>query len=99
MIVEMFDQQLDVIMLTDMSRLKELGFVLIQKGKQGENRLVHCGSNRLTPCQQRYSTIELECLAIQWAVNNWGLPRFDVLTVKKRPPAVGRPFPEGPTYR
>ena len=29
--------------------------------------MVHCGSKGLTPTQQRYSTIELECLAIVWA--------------------------------
>ena len=31
---------------------------------------VHCGSKGLTPTQQRYSTIELECLAIIWAIQN-----------------------------
>ena len=45
---------------------------------------VHCGSKSLTPCQQKHSTIELECLAIQWAVTKCdyyqcGLPIFNVL--------------------
>ena len=39
----------------------------------------------LTPTQQRYATIELECMAIQWVIKKYeyylrGLPTFDVLT-------------------
>ena len=62
----------------------ELGLGLMQNNKQGSNRLVHCGSKSLTMCQQKYSTIELECLAIRWAVKKCdyyicGLPSFSVL--------------------
>ena len=32
-------------------------------------RLVTCGSKSLTPTQQRYSTIELECLAVHFAIS------------------------------
>ena len=84
-IVKPFDQQLEKILLTDASRLKGLGFALMQRGKDGRNRLLHCDSKSLTQCQLRYSTIELKCLAIQWAVTKCdyylrGLPTFDVLT-------------------
>ena len=48
-------------------------------------KIAHCGSKGLTPTQQRYSTIELECLAIVWAITKCsfylhGLPRFTVYT-------------------
>ena len=48
-------------------------------------KIVRCGSKGLTPTQQRYSTIELECLAIIWAIQKCsfylrGLPSFHVLT-------------------
>ena len=54
--------------------------------------LIQCGSCSLTPTQQRYATIELECMAIQWAVKKCefylqGLPYFKVLTDHK--PLVG----------
>ena len=46
---------------------------------------MRCGSKGLTPTQQRYSTIELECLAIVWAIQKCSfflrcLPSFLVLT-------------------
>ena len=91
-IVKPFDQQLETILATDASRLKGLGFALLQRGKGGDNQLVHFGSKSLTLCQQRYSMIELECLAIQWSVTKCnyylrGLPSFDFLTDHR--PLVG----------
>ena len=51
-------------------------------------KMVNCGSKGLTPTQQRYSTIELECMAIVWAILKCsfylrGLPRFTVYTDHK----------------
>ena len=48
-------------------------------------KIVHCGSKGLTSIKQRYSTIELECLAIVWAIQKCsfylrGLPLFRVYT-------------------
>ena len=48
-------------------------------------KIVHCGSKGLTTTRQRYSTIELECLAIVWAINKCsfylhGPPLFTVYT-------------------
>ena len=48
-------------------------------------KIVYCGSKGLTPTQQCYSTIELECLAIIWAIQKCnfylrGLPIFQVYT-------------------
>ena len=51
-------------------------------------KIVNCGSKGLTPTQQRYSTIELECMAIVWAILKCsfylrGLPKFTVYTDHK----------------
>ncbi|KAG1651825.1 hypothetical protein GQR58_026731 [Nymphon striatum] len=55
-------------------------------------RLISCGSCSLTPAQSRYATIELECLAVQWAISKcdfWlrGMPHFTVITDHR--PLVG----------
>ena len=51
-------------------------------------KIVNCGSKGLTPTQQCYSTIELECMAIVWAILKCsfylrGLPNFTVYTDHK----------------
>ena len=53
LIVKPFNQQLETILLEDASRLKGLGFTLMQKGKDGKKRPVHYGSKILTLCQQK----------------------------------------------
>ena len=68
MIITHFDPKLPVIVLTDASRLFGLGYAMGQK-IDGRFCLVTCGSKSLTPTQQRYSTIELECLAVHFAVS------------------------------
>ena len=60
----------------------------MQRDKEGKPRLIQCGSSALTPTQQRYATVELECLGIQWAVKKCdfylrGLPHFEVHTDHK----------------
>ena len=57
----------------------------MQTSEDNQTKLVQCGSAALTPTQQRYATVELECLAIQWAVIKCdfylrGLPHFEVHT-------------------
>ena len=68
LIVRHFDHTKPVYLLTDASRLFGLGYALghIKKDHTGKEvfKIVHCGSKGLTSTQQRYSTIELECLAI-----------------------------------
>ena len=54
----------------------------------GRSRLVTCGSKALTPTQRRYATIELECLAVQYAIDKCsfylkGGPEFTVATDHK----------------
>ena len=58
----------------------------------GAKAIITCGSKSFTPSQQRYATIELECLAIIWAVQKCefylkGLPDFTVATDHR--PLVG----------
>ena len=80
-----FDPKRQVFLLTDASRHHGLGFALCQKTPEDHLYIVTCGSKSLTDTQKRYSTIELECLAIKWAILKcpyylFGLPTFTVLT-------------------
>ena len=84
--VKPFNETKETLMLTNASHLYGLGFALIQKAQDRQIiSLLQCGSCSLSETQQRYTTIELECLAITWAVNKCnlflcGLPAFTVLT-------------------
>ena len=78
-------------LLTDASRHHGMGFALCQE-VNGAKAIITCGSKSFTPAQQRYATIELECLAIIWAVQKCelylkGLPDFTVATDHR--PLVG----------
>ena len=68
MIVRHFDSTKPVVLLTDASRLFGLEYALghLEHDSSGKDvfKIVRCGSKGSTPTQQRYSTIELECLAI-----------------------------------
>ena len=80
-----FDPQLPSILLTDASRHHGLGYALLQRASDETNRLVECGSRSLTDTESRYATIELETLAITWALEKCrfyllGCPSFNVLT-------------------
>ena len=64
-----FDPTKDTRLYTDASRLG-LGFLLMQKSQQNESewKLVQAGSRFLTDAETRYAVIELECLAVTWAI-------------------------------
>ena len=84
-IAKPFDDGKDTILLTDASRLHGLGYPLIQNSRKAELALIQFGLRSLTSTQQRYATIELECLAIVWAIQKYdyylhGLPHFDIWT-------------------
>ena len=53
MVILPFNTNLDTVLLTDASRLRGIGFALIQI-KQGNMRPIQCPSSRLTPTHQRY---------------------------------------------
>ena len=52
---------------TDASRTKGLGFALFQHQGNGWH-LIQCGSRFISETESRYAMIELECLAVVWAM-------------------------------
>ena len=86
-ILAYYDPKLPVILETDAAKLKGLGYALLQKHGQ-RWKLIDCGSRFLTDTESRYATIELEMLAIVWAVKKCrmflaGRQHFDVVTDHK----------------
>ena len=88
-LVKPFDPSLKTVLLTDASRLHGMGYALCQEegmiNGQPKLRLIACNSRSFTPTQQRYATVELECLAIKWAVEDLlfylqGMPEITVVT-------------------
>ncbi|XP_068235531.1 uncharacterized protein [Palaemon carinicauda] len=70
---------------TDASRLYGIGYALLQDHSNGRLRLVQCGSRFLTDAESRYATIELELLAVVWAMSKCrlylaGLQHFTLMT-------------------
>ena len=68
---------------TDASRLKGLGFALLQK-HQATWKLVQAGSRFITETQSNYAMVELELLAVVWAMRKCriylqGLPSFELI--------------------
>ena len=92
LLIKPFKSDLETELLTDASRLHGLGYALIQRSPDQTNlSLVQCGSRSLIDAETRYSTTELECLAIYYAVKDCeyylqGVP-FKVVTDHK--PLVG----------
>ena len=66
MLVQAFNPEWTTSLYTDASRLYGMGYALIQNDPNDVNKIsmVTCGSKSLTDTQKRYSTVELECLAI-----------------------------------
>ncbi|MEM7375732.1 MAG: reverse transcriptase family protein, partial [Bacteroidota bacterium] len=82
-----FDPKLETVLQTDASRKKGLGFVPMQKHGQSW-KIVQCGSRFTTPTEARYAMVELELLAIVWAVKKCkiyleGLSHFKLETDHK----------------
>ena len=64
-----YNPKKSVTLLTDASRQHGIGFALCQEDNHNRRVIITCGSKSLTPTQQRYATIELECLAIiMWVI-------------------------------
>jgi hypothetical protein len=91
-VVKPFDPELPTTLYTDASRLG-LGYALLQHDHAtGAPRLIHCGSCSLTGAQANYAVIELEALAVQWALDKCrffllGCEKFAIKTDHK--PLVG----------
>ena len=90
-VVHPFNTAMDTDLVTDASCLKGLGFALIQRdpADPSKPRLIQCGSRSLLPAESRYAPIELEALAIVWAVQQckhqlYGMPKpFRIVTDHK----------------
>ena len=92
MVVEFFDCRMPTMLMTDASRLHGVGFALMQQGADNRMHLISCGSRSLSPAETRYATIELECLALTWAIRKCrqfllGMHEFTVITDHR--PLVG----------
>ncbi|TRY74838.1 hypothetical protein TCAL_05487, partial [Tigriopus californicus] len=59
LLAKLFNEKLETFLLLDASRLHGLGFILMQKEKNGHPQEVQCGSLSLTPAQWNYTAIEL----------------------------------------
>ena len=84
-IVKPFDPLLRTELLTDASRLFDIGYALVQRDQDDKLRLIHCSSRSLTGAQRNYAAIELECMAIVWAVEKCeyylrGIHDFTIVT-------------------
>ena len=80
-----FDPSRPTTLATDASRKKGLGFVLRQADEGGRWRVIQAGSRFLSDAETRYATIELEALAVCWALQKCrlfvgGLSNVEVLT-------------------
>ena len=92
-VLQPFNPKLETAVHTDALRLKGLGFVLLQRtSSEAHWHLVECGSRFISPTESRYAMVELELLAVVWAIQKLrlyllGLPHFRVITDHK--PLVG----------
>ena len=80
-----YDPKFPTSLHCDASRLNGLGFVLKQKQPDGSWRMVQAGSRFLTETESRYAMIEIELLAVVWAVEKCrlyleGLRNFEIVT-------------------
>ena len=66
--LKQFNPKVKTVLLTDASRLYKKGFALVQVYKD-KFALIRCGSAFLLETQSRYSTVELEYLAIINAIH------------------------------
>ncbi len=66
-VLAQFDPNFPIMLQTDASRLKGLGFALLQKHDERWS-LIMCGSRFLSDTESRYAMIELELLAAVWAI-------------------------------
>ncbi len=88
-----FDTKCPKELTTDASCHNGIGHALFQcNGHADRPKIIKCGSRSLSETESRYATVELECLAIQWAVfkcNHYlqGMPNFTVFRDHK--PLVG----------
>ncbi len=79
-----FDPARPTVLQTDASRTRGLGYALLQQDGEGHWRLIEAGSRFITETEARYAMVELELLAVRWAMKKahiflTGLPHFELL--------------------
>ena len=62
-----FNPHLETQVVTDASRLG-VGFILRQRDKAGQWRLIQCGSRALNGPESRYAICEIEAIGILYAI-------------------------------
>ena len=87
-VLKYFDPKKETILQTDASKNNGLGFALLQKHDNNWS-IIQCGSRFLTDTESRYAVVELELLAVVWALQKCrnyllGLRKFE-LQVDHRP--------------
>ena len=87
--VQPFKPSLGSILKTDALRLFGIGFALLQPLPREKLSLIQCGSASLTPTETRCTTIELECMAIQWAIQKCSYYLRELPTWTDHKPMVG----------
>jgi len=86
-ILATFDPSLPAMLQTDASRLKKLGFALLQK--HGNTwKLTQAGSRFITDTESKYAMVELELLGVVWAIRKCriylqGMQKFNVVVDHK----------------
>ena len=68
LVVSAFDPALPLHLMCDESSEGGLGYVLLQPA-EGKTNVLQCGSSTLSAAQRGYSVVELELLAITWALS------------------------------
>jgi hypothetical protein len=70
LVVKPFNKKLKTELLTDALRLKGLGYDLIQRETDGRPSFIQPNSKSLTSAERGYAVIEIEGLAIQYAIED-----------------------------
>ncbi len=79
-----FDPARPTMLQTDAARTKGLGYVLMQEGPDGNWHLIEANSRFISDAQSRYAMVELELLAVAYAMTEchnylFGLPHFELV--------------------
>ncbi len=83
-VLALFDPRRPTRLETDASRTRGLSYALLQQDPDGNWRLIEAQSRFITETEARYAMIELELLAVRWAMRKahtylFGLPTFTLV--------------------
>ncbi len=86
-ILATFDPTLPTMLQTDASRINGLGYALLQK-QENIWRLIEANSRFISPTESRYAMVEMELLAVKWAMKKchnylFGLEHFELIVDHK----------------